>query len=108
MYLDHRTYTLKPGALKAFLELYEREGLPLQRDHLGEPFGWFTTEVGNVNQIVHMWLYQDLNDRQRRRAAMLADPRWPSYASQSAPLLEAMENKILRPAAFAPVAHPVR
>ncbi len=108
MFLDHRTYTLKPGKLKAYLELYEREGLPIQRQHLGEPFGWFTTEVGNVNQVVHMWLYSDLNERQRRRTAMLADPRWPSFSSQAGELLDTMENKILRAASFAPVAPPVR
>jgi hypothetical protein len=108
MFLDHRTYTLRPGALKAFLELYEREGLPIQRQHLGEPFGWFTTEVGNVNQVVHMWLYSDLNERDRRRKAMVADPRWPSYLSQATPLIVTMENTILRPAAFAPVAPPPR
>lgn len=104
MYLDHRTYTVKPGRLKDFLEHYEKTGLPIQRQHLGEPFGWFTTEVGNVNQVVHMWLYRDLEDRARRRAAMAADPRWPAYFARIQELLDNMENKILRPAAFAPVA----
>jgi len=31
MIFDLRTYTMVPGRLKAFLELYEREGLPVQR-----------------------------------------------------------------------------
>ena len=60
MFLDHRTYTVKPGKLKAFIDHYEKLGLPLQREHLGEPFGYFTTEVGtqdrcaigNLNRIV--------------------------------------------------------
>lgn len=108
MFLDHRTYTVKPGKLKAFVDHYEKLGLPLQREHLGEPFGYFTTEVGNVNQVVHMWLYKDLNDRAQRRAAMMADPRWPAYAGPISEFLDSMENKILRPAAFAPVSVPKR
>ncbi len=27
--------------------------------HLGNLVGYFTTEVGNVNEIVHIWGYED-------------------------------------------------
>lgn len=29
MIIDHRTYTLYPGKLKAFLEIYETKGYPI-------------------------------------------------------------------------------
>ncbi len=103
MIVDHRTYTLKPGQVKPYLELYEREGLPVQSKHLGQPFGWFITEVGNVNQVVHLWRYADLAERDRRRAAMQADPAWQSFVAKAAPFLDTMENKILKPAPFAPL-----
>jgi hypothetical protein len=55
MIVDHRTYELQPGRLPDFLALYEKEGLPVQKKHLGNLVGFFTTEVGNVNEIVHIW-----------------------------------------------------
>jgi len=57
-----------------FLALYEQEGLPVKRKHLGNLVGFFTTEVGNVNEIVHIWTYEVLTDRTRRRAAMTVAP----------------------------------
>ena len=76
MIVDHRTYELQPGRLRDFLALYEKEGLPVQMKHLGNLVGYYTTEVGNVNEIVHMWGYSDLADRTKRRAAMAADSAW--------------------------------
>jgi hypothetical protein len=49
--VDHRTYELQPGRRRDFLALYEKEGLPVQRKHLGNLVGFFTTEVGNVNEM---------------------------------------------------------
>ena len=57
-------------------------------------------DIGQLNQIVHMWRFSDLNDRATRRAAMAADPGWPAYAEQASPLIQHMENKILSPAPF--------
>jgi hypothetical protein len=48
MIVDLRTYTMVPGRLKAFLELYEREGLPVQLIHQGAPIGYFVTEIGAI------------------------------------------------------------
>jgi hypothetical protein len=62
------TYTMVPGRLKAFLELYEREGLSAQRRHQGDPVGYFVIEIGTNNQVVHLWGYESLADREQRRA----------------------------------------
>ena len=42
MIVDHRTYELQPGRLRDFLALYEKEGLPVQKKHLGNLVGYFT------------------------------------------------------------------
>ena len=42
MIVDHRTYELQPGRLRDFLALYEKEGLPVQKKHLGNLIGFFT------------------------------------------------------------------
>jgi len=102
MIVDHRTYELQPGRLRDFLALYEKEGLPVQMKHLGNLVGYYTTEVGNVNEIVHIWGYADLADRTKRRAAMAADPAWQAYLQKSREFMKTMNNKILVPTTFSP------
>ena len=61
MIVDHRTDQLRPRR-------------PREMKHIGHLVGDFTTEVGNVNEIGHIWVYQDLADRTKRRATMAVDP----------------------------------
>lgn len=99
MLVDHRTYTIHPGKIADFLALYGELAWPIQRRHLGDCVGWYQSmDIGQLNQVVHMWRFSDLNDRAARRAAMAADPGWPAYMSQAAPLIQHMENKILHAA----------
>lgn len=105
MIIDHRTYEMHPGKLGEWLKLWEAEALPLQMKYLEGFVGMFTTEVGNLNQVVHMWRYADMGDRERRRAAMEADPAWQSFRRNVVALgaLKSTENKILRPVPFSPL-----
>jgi hypothetical protein len=101
MIVDHRTYRVKPGKLTEYLKLYEAEALPMQLRHLGHCVGWYVSnDIGPLSQIVHMWAYKDLADRDARRAMLAADPAWPKFLEKALPLLDAMENKILRPAPY--------
>lgn len=57
MIVEQRTYTLHPGALPELLDTYEREGMAVHRRILGNMIGYFYTEIGPLNQIVHLWGY---------------------------------------------------
>ena len=83
MLIDLRTYTLKVGSVRDFLALYAAQGLAVQTEHLGPPLGYYTTEAGELNQVVHLWQYLDMADRERRRAALESDPRWLAYRTKS-------------------------
>jgi hypothetical protein len=100
--IDLRMYTMVPGRLGAFLKRYGEEGLPVQIRHQGDPFGYFVTEIGTNNQVVHLWRYQDMADRERRRAALESDPEWIAYRARSAAegTVQHQANQILRPAPF--------
>jgi hypothetical protein len=99
MIIDHRTYSVKIGKLNEWLKLYETEALPLQLKYLGHCVGWYVSnDIGPLSQVVHLWAYKDLADREARRAKMVADPAWGRFLEKSTALLDAMENKILRPA----------
>lgn len=105
MLVDVRTYTCRPGTIKAQLELYEKYGMTPQKRHLGEPLAFLVTETGPLNTYMHMWVYQDAADRAKRRAAMQADPEWNEFLKQSAAAgyLVAQETKLMTPAPFAPI-----
>ena len=99
MIIDHRTYNVKPGKLNEYLKIYQAEALPLQLKYQGHCVGWYvSTDIGRLNQIVHMWAYASLADREERRDRLAADPAWPKFLEKAQPLLDSMENKILRAA----------
>lgn len=104
MIIDHRTYTLHPGKMKEYLAVYDSEGRELQWRHLGQPVGWYVSmDIGELNQIVHLWGYDSLEDRARRRAALQAEPEWQAFLARAMPLVRTMDNKILSAAAFMPL-----
>ena len=100
MYIDERIYTLHAGKVPVFLKLYEEEGMDIQVKILGKMMGYFYTEFGPLNQIVHMWGYDSLDDRMIRRRILLASEEWKAYAAKMQPLVHHVENKLLVPAPF--------
>ncbi|MCP3732616.1 NIPSNAP family protein [Sphingomonas sp. MG17] len=100
MIIEARTYTLKIGKVADYLALYRAEGLEPQRRHLGQPYGYYSTETGALNQIVHLWAYADANDRAAKRAALYADREWQAVVPKLFELIERMESAILNPAFF--------
>jgi NIPSNAP len=103
MIVEQRTYRLQPGSVRDYLQTYEQEGLPLQLKYLGRLIGYFHTDIGPLSEVVHLWAYDDLNDRSARRAALSADPAWQAYAPKIFRFIVAQENKILVPAPFSPL-----
>ncbi len=103
MIVDMRTYTVPVGLVGEFLSLYAKEGYAVQTHHLGAPLGYFTTEVGELGQLVHLWRYEDMADRDRRRAALEADPAWLAYRAKAGArgLVVRQSNTILRQVDFA-------
>jgi hypothetical protein len=98
--IDKRTYFAQPGKLGEFFEIYSQHGMALQLGHLGRCLGFYQSDIGPQHRIVHLWAYADLNDRQRRRDGMAADPAWQAYLEKSASLFTHQENEILRPVPF--------
>ncbi|WP_353233706.1 NIPSNAP family protein [Diaphorobacter ruginosibacter] len=103
MILEERCYTLSPQNVRPFLSFYENEGLPMLLKHLGDLKGFFTTETGELNQVVHLWGFADLADREQRRAQLWSDPMWLAYADKVLPLILRMQTRLLRPTAFSPM-----
>jgi hypothetical protein len=103
MIVEERIYTVKTGKMRELLSLYEKEGYPVQTKILGRMLGFFTTEFGPLNQLIHMWGYESFEDRAERRARLFADPTWLAYIEKSQVLVERQENKVLIPTHFSPI-----
>jgi hypothetical protein len=103
--IDHRYYRIKPGMVPAHLDIYEKHGFAAQSRHLGKPFAYLFTESGEVNTLVHMWLYDDVADRAKKRAAMAADPEWQNYLrlNNEAGYVVSQQNNLMLPTNFAPI-----
>ena len=102
MFYEMRTYRLRNGAIPAYLKVVEDEGIAIQKQHLGELVGYFFSEIGAINEIVHIWAFTSLDDREARRARLMADPAWQAFLPKIRDLIEVAENKILKPAPFSP------
>lgn len=103
MIVEKRVYSIKPGMIGAYLDLYEREGLAVQSSHLGNLVGYFTSDIGRLSQITHMWGYADMVDRAERRSRLFADERWIKVVTQLYTMIDHMENEILIPTSFSPI-----
>lgn len=102
MVVDFRAYTLKVGAVREFMELFESEGLEPQRRILGNFMGLYRTEIGNVNQIVMMFGYADAGERERRRAALYKDAAFAAYLKKARELIVRQDVSLMVPAACNP------
>jgi len=97
MLYEVRTYTLRPGTLAEFEERYAKR-LPSRERHskLG---GFWHTEFGPLNQVIHVYPYDDLQHRTRVRAAMAQDAERNAMPG-GGEFIAAQEAEIMNPAPF--------
>jgi hypothetical protein len=98
--IDHRIYTIKPRGMAEFLEVFETLALPVLMRTLGHPLGFYVSDIGPLNQFVHLWGYDSLADYDQRRKARDADPDFPTYLRASAHLIVAQESRLISRVTF--------
>jgi len=100
MYVEERMYQLRPGKVPEYFHHYETHGMAVQLRHQPHMLGYYTPEIGPQNMVVHMWAYDDLNQRERCRTALFADPEWQSYRPKIHPLILQMDTRMMKCAPF--------
>ena len=98
---EYRFYQTKVGQAGAWIDAIS-EAMPA-REKYSQNICLWQTEAENPNEVSHMWVYDDLNQRTQARAGANADPGWQSFLKKSGSMLEEMENTILIPAQFSPL-----
>ena len=108
MLYDFRMYTLKPGATPDYRAGVKEVGLPIRQNHDVALSGWYWSDIGALNQVVHIWGYKDLDHLNSQKAAVYADPDWSGkYVPRAQPLVESQKTWLMMSPAFAPT-YPVR
>ena len=103
MFYEIRTYRLKNGAIPDYLKVVGEEGIAIQKRHLGNLVGYFSSEIGPINEIVHIWGFSSLDDRLARRGRLMADPAWRAFLPKIRDLIVTADTKIMTPAPFSPL-----
>ena len=97
MLYEVRTYTLRPGTVAEFEERFAKR-LPLREKHSKLGAFWHT-EFGPLNQVIHVYPYDDLRQRTSVRAAMAQDTALAQLPG-GGDLIAAQEAEIMNPASF--------
>ena len=103
MIVEMRSYVLHPGKLGEFMRLMTHEGIGIEQPVLGRLLGFYTSEIGSINKVIHLWGYDSFEERQRRRAQLAAHPEWIAFTPKVLPLIRDMHNELLNPASFSPM-----
>lgn len=97
-----RTYTLLPGKIGEATKLYTEIGWPALSKHGDHCMGYFTGDVGALNQIIHVWKFEDDADRRRFWAGVYGDDAFMAFAAKFRPLVLSQENKLMFSAPWGP------
>lgn len=65
MIYEIRTYRLKVGALADYVKNVTEEGISIQKKYLGNLVGYYFSEIGPLNEVVHIWAYDSLEEREK-------------------------------------------
>jgi hypothetical protein len=104
MIYELRTYTVKPGALGDMIKAASTVSRDIRGNDYGKLEGYWSTEIGPLNQVMHLWSYGNFEERARLRGELAKNPRWSSeYLPLIRPLLMRQEVRLLN-AVKAPVA----
>jgi NIPSNAP protein len=96
-----RTYRAQMGKTGEWLGHFKAI-MPV-REKYSPNVGLWQTEAGQLNEVVHLWAYHDLNHRAEVRATVLKDPEWQTFLGKSAPLLAEMRAVVLNPTPHSPM-----
>ena len=102
-----RTYTLYVGKMAEATKLYQELGFPALKNggYDKKLLGYFQADTGTINQLVHLWKFDDDADRRKHWAGVFANKEFvEGFASKFRPLVMTQEVKLLTAAPWGP--HP--
>ncbi len=103
MIIEMRTYILKPASLRKFLDIYNNDIRKTHVSILGNQIGFFYTEFGELNKVVHLYGYDSYEDREKRRELLLKNKDFINYLDKVKDIILHMKNEVMIPANFSKI-----
>jgi len=97
MIYEIRTYILKPGSIPEFEKRFEAS--LTNRLKYSELAAFWHTDLGPLNQVIHVWPYADLQQRTEIRGRAVQEADWPPEVAE---LILSMQSEIFQPAPYSP------
>ena len=95
MIVEARRYTVYPGKLPAYLQMFVDNRVVL--DELNKNLcGFWFNESGPLNTVHHLWHYKDRVARATRRTQLAVDPDMQKFIAKVSPFLQSQESTIYR------------
>ena len=101
MIIEERCYTLAPGNIDTYWALYTPEIIAVMEPMRPHMLGYYISNTGMLNQIVHLWRFENYAKREQKRAALAANPAWQAHLGRIRKLCRKQETRILRPSPVA-------
>jgi hypothetical protein len=99
-----RTYTLRPGGVGGMVKAASTVEHNIREDRYGKLEGYWFTDIGPLNQVMHLWSYRDFNERALLHDELSRNPRWAvEYIPLVSPLMLRHDIRLLN-AVRSPVA----
>lgn len=96
MFIEHRTYSLRPGALSEYFATFGERGFAMH-EQMAPCLGWYYSEAGQLFQMVSLWQYDSFAQRLRRRAEVYGLPEWRALMASVQPLVTSIESRLVLP-----------
>ncbi|MGB7181989.1 MAG: NIPSNAP family protein [Burkholderiaceae bacterium] len=95
-----RTYDVIVGKMSEVIDLYKNYGYPaLQKGGFDKNLvGYFVGDVGAINQLVHIWKFDDPNARDAFWKRLFADDDFMAFAGKLRPNVKNQQNKLMNAA----------
>ena len=103
MIIEMRTYNIKTGRLKEFIKIYDEEIREVHTKILGNQIGFFYSEFGKLNQVIHLYGYDSYEDRSIRRKELSENLAFKNYVKKVADLIVSQDNQVLLPTDFSKI-----
>ena len=103
MIVETRTYNLKTARLNDSIKIYDEEIREVHTKILGNQIGFFYSEFGKLNQVIHLYGYDSYEDRSIRRKELSENLAFKNYVKKVADLIVSQDNQVLLPTDFSKI-----
>ena len=99
MIYEARTYRLRPRGVPEFIKIFGKAYQ--KRQNLSRISAFFYTEIGPLNEVIHVWPYKNAEEREKKRARSVKDKKY-NWPPKVAHLLEHQRSEIFIPSPMTP------